>query len=123
MNVVLIQPRIDGSIASVTPPVGLAYLAAALTQIAVPVACIAADVENLTDNETAERALSLKPIMIGISTTTLSVYNAIAILRRVKACNPTVVGIAGGPHATIFPEELLTAGFDFVVRGEGEDTI
>jgi len=30
--------------------------------------------------------------------------------------------VAGGPHATVLPDEPLDHGFDYVVRGEGEET-
>jgi len=34
----------------------------------------------------------------------------------------SVVLVGGGPHASARPKELLDAGFDFVVVGEGEET-
>ncbi len=45
----------------------------------------------------------------------------LALVREAKRRGKTVV--AGGPHPTSLPEAVLSAGCDFVVRGEGEDTI
>jgi anaerobic magnesium-protoporphyrin IX monomethyl ester cyclase len=37
-----------------------------------------------------------------------------------RARNPRALYVAGGPHATALPEKVLAAGFNIVVRGEGE---
>jgi len=49
---------------------------------------------------------------------------ALALARLVKQRNPTTVVVTGGPHPTIFPEEMLASdAVDVVVMGEGERTI
>lgn len=45
----------------------------------------------------------------------------LAVTRQAKARGKTVV--VGGPYPTSVPEEPLDAGADFVVRGEGENTV
>jgi len=45
----------------------------------------------------------------------------LALVEEAKRRGKTVV--AGGPHPTSLPEAVLEAGCDFVVRGEGENTI
>jgi len=45
----------------------------------------------------------------------------LALVQEAKRRGKTVV--AGGPHPTSLPEAVLEAGCDFVVRGEGENTI
>ena len=45
----------------------------------------------------------------------------IDLIREAKARHKTVV--VGGPFATSVPQEILEAGADFLVRGEGETTI
>jgi len=45
----------------------------------------------------------------------------LALVREAKHRGKTVV--VGGPHPTSLPEASLEAGSDFVVRGEGENTI
>ncbi|MBM4283630.1 MAG: DUF4070 domain-containing protein [Deltaproteobacteria bacterium] len=43
------------------------------------------------------------------------------LVKEAKSRGKTVV--AGGPFPTLFPEQALEAGVDFVVRGEGENTV
>ena len=45
----------------------------------------------------------------------------LSLIREAKARHKTVV--VGGPYATSVPQEVLEAGADFLVRGEGEITI
>ena len=45
----------------------------------------------------------------------------IDLIRQAKARHKTVV--VGGPYVTSVPQEVLEAGVDFLVRGEGETTI
>jgi radical SAM superfamily enzyme YgiQ (UPF0313 family) len=45
----------------------------------------------------------------------------LGLIREAKARRKTVV--VGGPYATSVPQEILAAGADFLVRGEGEITI
>ena len=45
----------------------------------------------------------------------------LALTKEAKRRGKTVV--AGGPYPTSVPEAALAAGCDFVVRGEGENTI
>ena len=48
---------------------------------------------------------------------------AAAELRAVREqSGPGALHLAGGPHASAAPEEVLRAGFDLVVVGEGEET-
>jgi len=58
--------------------------------------------------------------IVGISSITSTAPRAYDIVKQVKAHNPDVPVIMGGPHVTFLPEEALSAGVDFVVRGEGE---
>jgi radical SAM superfamily enzyme YgiQ (UPF0313 family) len=45
----------------------------------------------------------------------------LALIREAKTRHKTVV--VGGPYATSVPQEILEAGADFLVQGEGETTI
>jgi len=59
--------------------------------------------------------------LVGISALTPTASRAYEIAARIKEKRIPIVG--GGPHFTFLPEESLSNGFDFVVRGEGEETI
>ncbi len=58
--------------------------------------------------------------LIGISTITSTAPRAYKIADRLRAKGKTV--IIGGPHVTFLPDEALRHA-DFVVRGEGEETM
>lgn len=65
-----------------------------------------------------------KPDLVGISVTSAKVGAARKISRLVKDCAPGTRVVWGGAHPTILPEEVLRFGeVDFVIRGEGEQTI
>ncbi|MBI3548543.1 MAG: B12-binding domain-containing radical SAM protein [Elusimicrobia bacterium] len=64
-----------------------------------------------------------KPYIIGISCLTAHVVRGYALIKMIKARYPDATVILGGLHPTALPDEGLLEGADFVVRGEGEDTL
>lgn len=60
--------------------------------------------------------------IVGISAITPTAAEAYGVVRRVKSESKAKV-IIGGPHVTFLPEEPFGYGADYVVRGEGEETI
>jgi radical SAM superfamily enzyme YgiQ (UPF0313 family) len=66
----------------------------------------------------------LRPRIVGISALTSGIHMAYRLCRHVKAAAPHVHTVVGGPHGTALPEEVLShPEVDFVVRGEGEQTM
>ncbi len=64
-----------------------------------------------------------KPDVVGIShSSEVDSENVYAVARKIKKLYPSIIVIGGGQSPTMFPEETLANGFDFVVRGEGEHT-
>jgi anaerobic magnesium-protoporphyrin IX monomethyl ester cyclase len=64
-----------------------------------------------------------RPDVVGIShTSEVDTENIYAVAKKIKQLYPGTIIIAGGQYPTIFPEEALRNGFDYVVRGEGEVT-
>ena len=59
--------------------------------------------------------------LIMISAMHIQKASFLDLVREAKFHGKTVV--AGGPYPALFPEEALGAGCDFVVRGEGENTV
>jgi anaerobic magnesium-protoporphyrin IX monomethyl ester cyclase len=123
MHFVLVQPPIGRSVVSVTPALGLPYIAAILENNGMKVSVIVSDAEDLNVEDTAKRVTALCPDFLGISVCTLTSKNSYKIAEIVKREISNMVLIAGGPHATVLPDEALNNGFDFVVIGEGEKTI
>ncbi|HEY5946273.1 MAG TPA: radical SAM protein, partial [Kofleriaceae bacterium] len=65
------------------------------------------------------RVASFVPDLVGLHLKTLNVQPAYALAASLAGFTL----VAGGPHATIVPEEPLARGFSYVIRGEGEDTL
>jgi radical SAM superfamily enzyme YgiQ (UPF0313 family) len=59
--------------------------------------------------------------LVMISAMQIQSKGMLSLVREAKSRGKTVV--TGGPFPTRFPQEALEAGCDFVVRGEGENTI
>ncbi|MFA5014851.1 MAG: radical SAM protein [Actinomycetota bacterium] len=64
-----------------------------------------------------------KPDIVGLTLKTGAYKSACNIACLIKRYFPRVIIVAGGPHATILPQETAQEGcFDYVVKGEGEIT-
>ncbi|MDM8007809.1 MAG: radical SAM protein [Phycisphaerae bacterium] len=104
-------------------PAALMMLGAVLEQAGIEVRLMDANAAaNRRDSEEIVRLASgFRPQVIGMTLLTPLVresYRLAGLLRQTGARL-----LAGGPHATILPEEPLSHGFDAVVVGEGESTI
>ena len=63
------------------------------------------------------------PQVVGITLKTGSFVSGCMVANITKGISPEIITVAGGPHATLLPEEVLQEGtFDYVIRGEGEIT-
>lgn len=107
------------------PHVGLAYLNAILEQRGFKAWVI--DTHPFSSKWQALLSLSLKvtkPDVVGITSTTSTIYQAYEAAKIVKQILPHATVIIGGPHVTFLDEETLTEcdGIDIIVRGEGEQT-
>jgi anaerobic magnesium-protoporphyrin IX monomethyl ester cyclase len=123
MHFVFVQPPIGKRVVSVSPALSIPYLAAIVEAKQIKVSVIISDAEGLNVDQTAERVVKLNPDVVGFSIGTVAAFNSYDIARLIKEQVAGVITIAGGHHATIFPEEVLCNGIDFVAIGEGEKTI
>jgi radical SAM superfamily enzyme YgiQ (UPF0313 family) len=65
-----------------------------------------------------------RPRVVGISLRTPTLAAGLALARLVKAVDPGIVVVAGGPHATVMgPAVLDHPELDLAVLGEGEATL
>ena len=100
-------------------PLGLGYLATVLNQKGKECRILDLAARQGTLEESIK---TFQPSVIGISvlsTTLPEVRNIVSLTRSIF--NGYL--IAGGAHATMFPREMILEGFDFVVRGDGEQTL
>ena len=79
---------------------------------------------KLLKNKNILRVIKEKnPIVIGITSTIASIYEAYRLAKLIKS-NFNIPLVIGGPHATFSDEEILNeSNFDIVVRGEGEEIL
>jgi anaerobic magnesium-protoporphyrin IX monomethyl ester cyclase len=66
-------------------------------------------------------AAEMRPDVIGITLVTPLIREAYRLAAALRPCGAKL--LAGGPHATLLPDEPLEYGFDAVVVGEGELTV
>lgn len=105
-------------------PLGLAYIAAALEMAEHDVKVVDGALQDLSAEETVERALQHDPRFVGIGCTTPLYHQATAIIELIKKKSPSTVVIFGGPHVSALPEATLNSSkADFVCIGEGEESV
>ncbi len=119
-RVFLINPPTDETVR--TPLLSFMYLAASLRRAGHEVALLDASAPHAphAHDEIVDRAMSFNPDLVGLHVKTLYVQDAYALAKAFAGRVPLV---AGGPHPTVAPLEALAHGFDFSVRGEGEETL
>ena len=128
LKVLLIFPPARSTVVEVLgtsgPPLGLAYLASALEEEGHDVRILDCLALGYGWEELAKKLRGLGPDVVGITSTTPSIYDAYRTARLVKAELPNALVVLGGPHATFMAEEVLAEcpHVDAVVAGEGELT-
>lgn len=132
MRILLVNPpwvrrkdNVWDNVASVMPPLGLAWMAAVLEQNGHKVRILDAHAERVDLDHFPFYLRQLGQFeLVGITATTALIINGLEIARMVKSELPHAVVILGGVHPTVLPDEVLTEpAVDLVVRGEGERTI
>jgi radical SAM superfamily enzyme YgiQ (UPF0313 family) len=108
-----------------TPPLGLAYLSAVVRIRGFEVNILDAAALGMSHEDAANKALSENPQYVGITGSTVAIYNANRVAEWIKKLNNSVITIIGGPHLTALPLETMEKfnSFDIGVVGEGEITI
>jgi radical SAM superfamily enzyme YgiQ (UPF0313 family) len=124
MRVLLINPFYPIS-ETPSPPLGLAYLAAALTE-----ADIAAEILDLVVHPYSRHMLQnglqrFRPQIVGLTAVTMTFDHAMGVVQDVKRLSPDILTVMGGPHVTFCSRDTLEkhTALDIIVLGEGERTI
>ena len=121
------------------PPMGLGYLASIVERLGIQVKildCLMHGWEHeeyvnenlvrvgLSDKEIQEHIIQFKPDIIGINcqfSRQYKIYHQMFSL--IKNIDPRIIVVAGGPHATVCPEEVLgDDNCDYLLIGEAEDS-
>lgn len=123
-KVLLVQPNYrhqrESGAWGFNPPLGLAYIAAVLEENDIKVEIIDANVLDLSPSQVVDYAVDFHASIVGVSMLTPAHNYGVSVAQRLP---DDILSVAGGPHTTGIPKELLKDGFDVVVRGEGELTM
>lgn len=86
------------------PPLGVLYLLGALKREGHETSFIDAAGEGLSAEETAARAAAWPADIVGVTTTTHQLVDAVQTLHAVALARPQALRLLGGPHVNVFPE-------------------
>ncbi|MFC1857626.1 B12-binding domain-containing radical SAM protein [Thermodesulfobacteriota bacterium] len=108
-----------------SPPLGLAYLAAALETAGVEVKVLDFVVFPYSKKIIESVLKEFSPDFVGVTAVTMTFDNAVRIIRDTKRIDPDILTVMGGPHVTFCAPDVLKScpEIDVVVVGEGEETI
>jgi len=124
MRILLINPYYPIS-ETPSPPLGLAYLAAALAEADIEVKILDLVVFPYSRAMLQNVLEKFQPQIAGLTAVTMTVDHAMGVIRDIKDLNPDILTIMGGPHVTFCAPDTLKkhSELDIIVLGEGERTI
>ena len=127
MKILLVNPGQKGTYgrwkAPTYPPLGLGYLAAVLLRAGHEVDILDMEAGGMGEEDFRKWLGKARPDMVGFTCTTPLYHEVLRFSRLVKEETGSLV-CSGGIHPTVLPEEMFKDGnIDFVIRGEGEETI
>lgn len=103
------------------PPLGLLYIATYLDEHNIPNSVF--DTTFSSKSIFQKFLLEEKPSMVGIYVNLMTKLNVLETILFIKKNLPTTRIILGGPEVTYSAENFLRYGADFIVIGEGEETM
>jgi anaerobic magnesium-protoporphyrin IX monomethyl ester cyclase len=108
-----------------SPPLGLAFLAGALERAGFQVKILDFVVFPYSQTYLTRIIDALRPIMVGVTSVTMTFDTAMEILGDVKKIHEDIITVMGGPHISFCSENTLRQYpcLDIAVLGEGEATI
>jgi anaerobic magnesium-protoporphyrin IX monomethyl ester cyclase len=124
-RVLLVKPRQNIKPYAVEPPLGSMYLAGYLRhqQSDIEIRIVDMTPERMNYTALAERIRAFDPDLVGVSALTVESRGLHRTAALAKAHRSDVVVVAGGPHASAYPHEVMKdSNFDYAVIGEGELT-
>lgn len=126
MKILLIHPKLEGSFYEDVklPPMGIAYIAGALRDVNYKVKILDATLSKDQMFDIRNIVTEYSPDIVGISSPTPLIQISLKISNLIKGINKDIKIIFGGVHPTLFPKDVAKeANVDYVVHGEGEETI
>ena len=127
MKILLVQPNCAREVGedylSLQYPVNLGYIAAALKEAGHEVRML--DLNVMDFGILPQIQKSFRPRLVGLTSMTSSIVNAMMIMNEVKSLDNEVITVLGGVHASALPMRTLRemGALDYLVFGEGERTV
>ena len=108
-----------------SPPLGIAYVAAAFEAAGCEVRIYDYIVSHYSREKLSAQLADFQPDAVGAGCVTLNFYEAQKIMRDVRSINPEIVTMMGGPHVSFTAEETLRnyPEVDLIFVGEADATI
>lgn len=105
------------------PPLGLLTVAAALRDHDVTVFDIKGEYDLNPETPSLEILVTrlvreYHPDLVGVTTITSEFDDSIGICRTVKRCDPSILTVAGGLHATLCPGDFTDPSIDITIPGQ-----
>ncbi len=115
------ESKVRGALNRGTTQLGLACISAQLLKNGHEVKILDLNIYDSPDEKLRKVVSEFKPDFAGITSTTPLIYKAYSIATAIKAIKKDSIIIAGGPHPSALPEEVLRESeIDCVVKGEGD---
>ncbi|MCK5628593.1 radical SAM protein [Candidatus Bathyarchaeota archaeon] len=103
------------------PPLGLAYVAAALEKASFQVEILDNYLLNKSTEEVKQIVIKLNPEIVGMTCGSATYRTCVETAKAVKQALPSCTVVVGGWHPSYVPESMLKhPAIDYVVMGEGE---
>ena len=103
------------------PPLGQLYIATYLEKYGYRVSFIDLAVELFEMQEFFDALSECAPKIVGIATYVESWKIQNPLIKKIKEKNPNVIIVGGGHCATFEYNKMMEMGFDYLIRGEGEE--
>lgn len=136
LSIVLVQPSKHEAVRSLftfhkneglghKPPIGILTLATHLiAQGFTNTRCLDAQLDDLSPEQTAQRLADAKPDVVGFTAWSEFWYPTWKTINLTRERLPQCKLIVGGPQCLVYPGETLEhSDADYVVAGDGEDTL
>ena len=106
-------------------PLYYVYLAGATSAAGYETEINDAMTKNVGYAEIEQKIIESRPDFVAVSVITCTSPDAIKVVELARKINPEIRTILGGVHASFMYEEMfsLSEAIDFIIRGEGEETI
>lgn len=118
------KSKVRAAISRGTMTLGLAALAATLTEHGHEVKILDLNINNNPQESLNKEVREFNPDFIGITATTPLIKQVYKITATIKNINGRIMVIVGGPHSSALPEDVLKEStIDCVVKGEGDFAI